>query len=745
MGPYTIRAVSLAIVLLLVVLPVCLVAWQHVASPNLWFDESGQVFLSLGSYHYAAPFTPDGGWAKIVEYSRVFNGDPGSFTAVLRYWIHTLGPSPAALRSLPFLFFLLIPIIVVLSARRFGANPVIAALAASAPLGYPMLLHYATEVRPYSMEACAVVFLFFLPCWLLDEPRNWVVIALGCAAALLVASHYSAFLFGAAACVVAAFPLRPLRPAVGRVLRFALPLAIAAVSVFLLFARYKFGTLITGDAQIAPPFQPYVLSGKDIAARFVLLRENFLAQGALPVTVFLLGAPFFIWFGPRPLTRLRALVGRTFWFAAISVTFVALASLTGKLPWSWPTRWSIGYEALAASCLAMIVITAGTTLWEASGNRRWKALLISATVCLVAAWSKQLSVALLLEHPYYETIASNLHAVASSPKAKSLRFFVQVNAMPTTRYLMELGPLKEMFSYPKNFHFETQQEANDRFPITAEDYDIIVLTHSQFSDAYRARVTNGQAEVVSILPPSTLLVMNKVFGTTSAGKTTFVNTGSDANGKLLSDGAVDRHYRYSFAKQFRYSSPTGSPVVDETAIVLASHYGWLGDDGELSHSRWLSLYGVNPPAYGSPGYYQFRTAFTITGFKLATFRLTGRWATDNDAVGIYINGHPVSFQGPPTYGTWTPVTIGPSSYFKTENILDFIVLNTLHEPNPVGMRVELTGTDAGLPPASASWVGTPPTLVVSGVTALLLSAAVLLPFGSRSRPAYFPAKESVRV
>lgn len=503
------RSIAVIAALALIGLPLFLVAREHLASPNLWFDESGQFFLSLGLQHYSPPNAPDGGWGMMLIESRAMNGDPGGFTALLRLCGTLFGYSPFVLRSLPFLFFLLTPIIILLSARRAGTNPVIAALAASMPLGFPVLLHYATELRPYSMETCAVAFLFFLPAWFLDKPRDWMVVALGCMAALLISSHYSAFLSGFAACLVVLFPLRPLRPAVLRAARFAIPLGIVVVASYLLQARYIFGYLVTGGGHVAPVFVPLVLMGKDAAARLALLQENFLDIGPLPITIYLLAAPLFVWLGPRSLPRLRSLVGRTFAFTALSVTLVALASVTGKLPWSWPTRWSIGYQTLSACCLAMIVIAVGTCLWQLAKSWPWKVLAIAAMACVVTAWSMQLDRAIRSEHPYYETIASHFQALASSPDAKSLRFFVQMNATPTTRYLVEYGPLKGVFSYPKNFHFETYEERRDKSPISAKDYDIIVLTHRQFADAYSARIPDGTAQVNSAPPPSCLLIVHK--------------------------------------------------------------------------------------------------------------------------------------------------------------------------------------------------------------------------------------------
>jgi hypothetical protein len=431
--------------------------------------------------------------------------DPGAFTASLRLWMSVFGFSPLAVRSLPFLFFLLTPAVVVLSALRCGANPIFAALAGSIPLGFPMLLHYATEVRAYSMEACAVAFLFFLPCWLTDERRDRAVIALGCVAALLVASRYSAFIFGTAACLTALLPLFPFRTAVLRALRFGAPLAVTAVAVYLLFTRYQ-------SSQAPAYCEPFLLRGKSMAAQLSLLRENLLGLDALPISVFLVGAPLFFWLGPRSLAGLRSLVGRTAVFCALSVTFTVLASLAGMLPWAINQRWSIGYQSLSACCLAMIVVAAGICLCKATAGRPWGTAIIGVAACF--AWSIQLKAAVNVERPYYSTIASHFKALASLPNARDLRFFVQPNATPTVRYLCELGPFKGAFGYPRRFHFEDaryalEPEAAVGTPISANDYDVVVLVDVVFANAYRARLTDGKAELDASSPPSCLLILKK--------------------------------------------------------------------------------------------------------------------------------------------------------------------------------------------------------------------------------------------
>ena len=90
-----------------------------------------------------------------------------------------------------------------------------------------------------------------------------------------------------------------------------------------------------------------------------------------------------------------------------------------------------------------------------------------------------------------------------------MRFFVEPAAFPTIRYLCEFGPLTGSFSYPSHFHFEGLEEAGRGSPVSANDYDIIVLSNPAQVDTYRARVTDGK--VGSTVPPypSSVLILQK--------------------------------------------------------------------------------------------------------------------------------------------------------------------------------------------------------------------------------------------
>jgi len=497
------RGVAIALFVILVGIPCWRLADQHLGSPNVWFDESGQFWLALGLHHFSEPLAEPGGWRQILEFGRVLNSDPGGFTALLRGWIFSFGASPLSLRSLPFLFLVLTVLIIGLSARRAGSPWMLVVLAASAPLGYSMILHYATELRAYSMEVCAVALLFFSPVWLgprFDLRRAFL---LGLIAAFLVASRYSAYFFAAAACVAALLPFQPRTEAVKRAVAFGVPIVVSVALGYLLFARLQAGGTHEPPAYV----EAFLLKGKDTTAAIALLKENILGRDARPLSLYLLLAPLFVRFGPTSLSAFRQVVGQTWIFSALSLLLIVGASVAGKLPWALQTRWSIGYHALSACCLAMgtvVVIRWIVSLFPPRPAAVALTLLVATSAVL---WSTQIDRAVTRSRPYYETISDHLGAIAQSRDPKTLRFFVPSNASATLRYLCEYGPYHATFDYPAKFHFETPKEVESRTPISAGQFDVIVLTHISLSENYLTRVTDGTSELQRDPQPSCLIIL----------------------------------------------------------------------------------------------------------------------------------------------------------------------------------------------------------------------------------------------
>jgi len=124
---------------------------RNINNPNFWFDESGQIWMSLGLNHFTPPFSSLGALKDVYLNNNVYNLDPGGFTYLLRLWM-SLGESPAFIRTLPFLFSIGT---IALSGYLLRTNFTQSRLVIFSPLvflGSPLFTQYSFELRAYSFE-----------------------------------------------------------------------------------------------------------------------------------------------------------------------------------------------------------------------------------------------------------------------------------------------------------------------------------------------------------------------------------------------------------------------------------------------------------------------------------------------------------------------------------------------------------------------------------------------------------------
>jgi len=196
--------------------------------------------------------------------------------------------------------------------------------------------------------------------------------------------------------------------------------------------------------------------------------------------------------------------------------------------------------------------------------------------------------------------------------------------------------------------------------------------------------------------------------TTSAGAasiTTLYNTGVDSSGTPLSDGTVgDPHYNL-------VSVPGGS-TTDILVRTSAGGYPippYIGDD---TLSAWIGPNNDNN-LDGPNGTYIYQTTFNLTGFNAATAAIVGGWTSDNDGIGILLNGNNTGT--PPTDFAqfslgFAPFTIS-GGFLPGLNTLDFLVDNG---GGPTALRVEMSGTaDLAATPLPSTW-----TMLIAGFIAL---------------------------
>jgi hypothetical protein len=219
-------------------------------------------------------------------------------------------------------------------------------------------------------------------------------------------------------------------------------------------------------------------------------------------------------------------------------------------------------------------------------------------------------------------------------------------------------------------------------------------------------------------------IATKVIPLNVVGEESFLsaltNTGISLTGTLLAPSAVDPHYFLDLAP---LTPPTGYTAPD--AVVVTNLWSWL----EVVHvSQWIAPTTYLPPNYDlvycQPGYYTYTNQFTLpAGANPASASISGRWAADNGAVQMEINGHPTgnTIAVPYGFASWTPFTIN-SGFVSGLNTILFVVTNSAGGDSPTGLRVEFTNASVcttcappaiiSITPAQSLQVGSTATFTV---------------------------------
>ncbi len=158
------------------------------------------------------------------------------------------------------------------------------------------------------------------------------------------------------------------------------------------------------------------------------------------------------------------------------------------------------------------------------------------------------------------------------------------------------------------------------------------------------------------------------------------NTGVNNNNTLANPGSTDQHWTMIQSASKTYPGPA---AVIETPLKPT-----YATDGP--NSQWI---GAAVAGNVTGGTYKFRISFDLTGLNAASAIISGRWAVDNHATALLLNGNSTGYTLPGS--TWTQQ---PTSQFQLSgpflpgvNTLDFVVVGT---GGPASLRVEINGKAA---------------------------------------------------
>jgi hypothetical protein len=433
-------------------------AWRNLSYTGFWYDETMQFWMSRGTDGFTAPGTRgDGRLVSVIRHNGRANLDPGGFSLLLSVWLRG-GTDPTWLRSLPFVLFLAGLGVMARLGWLWRRTALFAVLGAAVPLGFPLLLYHATEVRAYTMEFLGVTVGSLLLHRLQAGLTLRGLTLLGIVLAVFMGSRYSYAIFaGAAALVVTPAIWSEGEPSsrvrFRRILALGGPLAAGALFVALNLWLQR-GRLTYHSGALIEYLTPATASGKSVPALLRLLASNLLSPVAIPVTVAALVALVPASWRARLPVSLRGLgasvEARALYRLAPTVLLLS-AILWPWHPWDVKQKWSLFLHALSAVLLLRLVAdVAGSGSSSSVPERRrawvraaWTIVPVLAIVglCLHAATQHRVhwnDLTALLRHLEGMPLAPGSVAVAGHP-------------YPTLRYLAEFGPFAGRLPYPGSF------------------------------------------------------------------------------------------------------------------------------------------------------------------------------------------------------------------------------------------------------------------------------------------------------
>ena len=434
-------------------------AWTNLPYAGFWYDETMQFWMSRGTDGFTAPGTDgDGRVRSVIRQNARGNLDPGGFSLLLHVWMRG-GTAPWWLRSLPFGLFLAGLLAMGGLGWAWRRSVTFAVLGAAVPLGFPLLLYHATEVRAYTMEFAGVA----VGCLLLHRLQAGASIprlaVLGTALAVFMSSRYSYTIFAAAVCLVSAPSVwaggeRDGRARLWRILALGGPVAAGAAFVALNLWLQR-GRMTYHGGALIEYLSSSTAAGKSAGGLVRAAAANLLSPAAIPVTIAAVVALVPAGWRARLPAGLRAIGASPDSRAVYRLAPAALALSVALWPWHpWDVtrKWSLFLHALSA--VVILRLAADVAAWALPAPPR--------PGC-GAAWARAagtgfaaLTIVGLSLHAATQrrTHSEDLTAVLSQLETMSLTHgsvAVGVHPYPTLRYLCEYGPFVGRLPYPASF------------------------------------------------------------------------------------------------------------------------------------------------------------------------------------------------------------------------------------------------------------------------------------------------------
>ncbi|MDR2510687.1 MAG: glycosyltransferase family 39 protein [Spirochaetaceae bacterium] len=458
---------------------------HNITNPNFWFDEAGQFWISKGLDHISSPpFSQNGSIIDAIK-KNTTNLDPGGFT-ILLHLVLLLGNQPFFLRILPVFFFFTAVFLVIKIAGVWRANDPLVILSGFILFSSSLILHYAFEVRAYSMEMCAMLSALYF-CYKKERiyaSKKYALHA-GIILAVLISSRYSAVFSVLPFFIILFFDSIKKRAFLRRFVNFLLlaaPLCVIGVLIILFMLRFQMEKIL--GSNITPPSY----------ARGIIKTEGIGFLFSKPSLIII---PFFILFllyiiAYKKQSTRKYTVFILFVFIQNSI-FIILSAL-GKYPYQFTERFNITSVTLFIIALIPLVFIIKDM------NRSFNIIGTFVFLALACSWMYK-GITYHRGVFWWGSIYENF---IKENIDKDSKILTTRNSKPVLMYLFEYGGLRGHGSYPHGFEYfnERSGDINDIFSlddskkgrldtnIDINSYDYIILDHFNQANLSKAYFIN---------------------------------------------------------------------------------------------------------------------------------------------------------------------------------------------------------------------------------------------------------------
>ena len=405
---------------LIFVVTVLYMAYYQITYNALWYDESGQFWISAGLNHYSAPNSPWGGLHDIWVNNYSYNLDPGGFSLILRAWM-SIATNECWLRMLPLTFLgiyfvFLYKTVMLLTHNRFISFAVMTLNIMQLPTRNLLFFVGITDLRAYPMEMCGgIIFVWMFLKWNISKLRT--LLAMSLVLCFFCTSRYGF--------IIAAFDFSLLvmyylyksennpRSWALKYAAYGLPLLLCVVAIYFLSMRYQ-----NGEA-LALGYLPYLRTQLGLLKRSPLSWEFYFVVIAYVFT-----------------QKSMSVEMKKYFHCAIflSLTFLLL-SLLGLYPWDCQRTVTMYLFVYNATCITIL-------------SYLCKYKYIPLLLCLLIGANNFRYRTLLVQGRSYKGIKEQMKEISEVRRLyPDKKVFVERFVNPNLRYACEYSTMKDSLKH----------------------------------------------------------------------------------------------------------------------------------------------------------------------------------------------------------------------------------------------------------------------------------------------------------